>query len=650
MFINFFQKNTEKAITQYITTLILSAIIGLHFSDAQAANSSLTWVGDRLQSGNWSVANNWDGGDPNTTNYDATINRSGFRGVNLDKNFNVQTFNLNAGTLNTGTNILTVNETFNWTRGTLAGTGAIRAAGGLELGGNGLLAFKDSAVVINSTDQIANWNNGNFLMSFTGDSGFVNEIGALFIAKVDSGSMGLLSGRGKFDNHGAFVAGLTGADKVVTINTKMNNHGFVGTQIGELRLSGGGISTGSFVAGEQGKINFGGGVHELQASSSITGTNVEFGRFLGTTNIGGTYNVINTRISGGATANFNALESNTETLTLDGSGFSILGGSGSLVVANKTTFRNGVLQGPTSGTAPPALLFANGGLKLEGPGVKVIRGERILVAGGEDTSWDEGSIILANGRAEGSDISRGSVLFNNTVLTAKSVGGAIVGPGEVVNAGAFQVDLPELYEQIEGAPRNQILIKSNFTNQGVLALQGANLLIGGELEEENILNNTETNRFNGNFTQTETGITTIKIAGNDRGMEYDTLDVFKIAILDGAFFIKLVDDILLPDDSATVFIPEIGDFFDLVVAGEIIDNGFAFGGPHGQLFERSIVELADGRSAVRATFAPNLAAGFASIAADVSPIAASLVPIPSTLWLFMSALYGIWHIRIRQSR
>ncbi len=626
--VTFFQRNTNKKITLFISVLLLSANLGLHFSNAQAADASLIWVGDRLQSGNWSVASNWDDGDPNITNYDATINRTGFRGVNLDQNFDIQAFNFNGGTLNTNANTLDVNKTFNWTRGTLSGTGTIRASGGLELGGNGAMVFKDSAVVINSTDQIANWNKGNFLMPFSGDSGFVNETGGVFIAKVDMGSMGLLSGRGKFDNRGAFVASLSSPDKIVSINAKMNNHGFVGTQVGELVLSGGGTSTGAFVAGEQGKINFGGGVHELLESSSVTGENVEFGRFLGVTNIGGIYNVRNTSITGGATANFNAPVSNTETLTLDGSGFSILGGSGTLVVANKTTFRNGVLQGPTTGTAAPALLLANGGLKLEGKGVKVVRGERILVAGGDDTSWEEGSIILANGPAAGSAASRGSVLFNNTVFRAKAVSGSIVGPGGVVNAGAFIIDLPELYEKVEGETRKQILIKSNFTNQSVLALQGANLLIGGELEEGNILNNTETNRFNGNFTQTETGITTFKIGGNVQGIEYDTLEVFKIAILNGGLFIKLVDDILLPDDSAEAFKPEVGDFFDLIQAEQIIDNGFVFGGPHGHLFKRSIVELSEDRWAVRATF----------------------VPIPPAIWLFMSALLGIWGVRIRPSR
>lgn len=628
LYVTFFQQNNRKKITRFTSTLLLSASLGLFFSTAQAADASLTWVGDRLQSGNWSFASNWDGGDPNIPNYDTTINRTGFRGVNLDQNFDIQAFNFNGGTLNTNANTLNVNETFNWTRGTLSGTGTIRAAGGLELGGNGAMVFKDSAVVINSTDQLANWNKGNFLMPFSGDSGFVNETGGVFFAKADNASMGLLSGRGKFDNHGAFVASLSSPDKIVSINAKMNNHGFVGTQVGELVLSGGGTSTGAFVAGEQGKINFGGGVHVLLASSSVTGESVEFGRFLGTTNIEGTYNVRNTTISGGATANFNALASDTETLTLDGAGFSILGGSGAVVVANNTTFRNGVMQGPASGTAPPALVLANGGLTLDGPGVKVIRGERILVAGGENSSWEDGSIILANGRAEGSDISRGSVLFNTSVFTAKAVSGAIVGPGGVVNAGAFIIDLPELFETIEGETRKQILIKSDFTNQSVLALQGANLLIGGELEEGNILNNTETNRFNGNFTQTETGITTFKIAGSVQGMEYDTLEVFKIAILDGAFFIKLVDDILLPDDSAEAFKPEVGDFFDLIEAEEIIDNGFVFGGPHGHLFNRSIVELSEDRWAVRATF----------------------VPIPAAFLLFMSALFGIWGIKIRPSR
>jgi hypothetical protein len=623
--VTLFQKNTIIKIIRSINTLILTICIGLNFStSAQAADESLTWEGDGLHNGDWSVSDNWEGGDPNNINYDATINRTGFRGVNLDQNFDIQAFNFNGGTLNTNSNTLTVNETFNWTRGTLAGTGVIRASGGLELGG-GTMVFKDNAIVINSKDQTANWNKNNILMSFSGDSGFINEADALFIAKVDDGKMGLLSGRGKFDNQGAFVASLSSADKIITINTKMNNLGFVGTQVGELRLSGGSTSSGAFVAGEQGKITFSRGVHDLLPGSSITGSSVKFGGLLGTTNIGGVYNVSQTAITTGATANFNAPQSNTETLTLDGGS---IGGTGAIVVAAETTFRKGIIGGPTTGTAAPALLLANGGIKFESSGVKVIRGERILVAGGENSSWEGGSIILANGRAEGSDTSRGSVLFNQGVFTAKAVGRSVTGPGLILNAGAFIIDLPELYEKVEGQPRKQILIKSNFTNTSVLSLQGANLLIGGELEEGNIFNNTETNRFNGNFTQTETGITTFEIAGNDKGMEYDTLEILNSAILDGAFFIKLVDDILSPNPSVEAFNPELGDSFDLLVAGEIIDNDLVFGGPHGHLFKRSIIELPDERWAVRATF----------------------VPIPAAFWLFMSALFGIWRVGIRPSR
>ncbi len=612
---------------QMIKALVLTLIIGLNFSNVQAAYTSLIWTGDGLKNGDWSDPNNWEGGDPNIDHYDATVNGTGFLGIYLDKSYYdpVQNFNLNGGTLNTDSSTLKINGIFNWKRGTVSGNGKILAAGGMELGESGSMVFKDSATVINSKKQTANWNSSNFRMSFSGESGFINEAEALFIAKADNAKMGLIAGKGKFDNQGAFVASLSSTDKTVTLNTQVNNDGFMGAQIGELVLNGGGTSSGAFVSGEQGKITFKGGQYELLSSSSITGENVEFGRLRGTVNMGGTYNVRQTTITGGGTANFNALQSDMQTLILDGGS---LGGSGTVAVADKTIFRKGVIGGPEVGTAPPALLLANGGLKMESTGFKVIRGERIVVAGGQESSWEAGSLILSNGPAEGSTISRGSVLFIQGIFSAKAVGRSITGPGLVLNNGAFIVDLPELYQTVEGEPRKQILIKSNFTNASVLSLQGANLLIGGQLEEGNIFNNTETNRFNGNFTQTGTGITTVEIAGNVRGLEYDTLEILQTAILDGAFFIKLVDDILSPDASAQAFKPEVGDTFDLLVAGEIIDNGFVFGGPHGDLFRRSIVELPDSRWAVRATF----------------------VPVPASIWLLTSALLGIAGIRIRHHR
>lgn len=624
--VTLFQKNHTIKTIRITKTIVLTSIIGLNALSVKAADASLTWKGNSFKNGDWSIIDHWEGGDPNIDHYDATVNGTGFLGINLDKSFEdqVQTFNFNRGTLNTNTNTLKVNGIFNWKQGTVSGNGKILAAGGMELGGNGSMVFKDSAIVVNSKNQTANWNSNNFRLSFSGESGFINEADALFIAKADNAKMGLIAGKGKFDNQGAFVASLSGTDKAVTINSQVNNDGFMGAQIGELILNGGGTSSGAFVSGEQGKITFKGGQYELLPSSSITGENVEFGRLRGTVNIGGNYNVRQTTITGGGTANFNAPQSDLQTLILDGGS---LGGSGAVVVADKTIFRKGIIGGPAIGTAPPALLLANGGLKMESTGFKVIRGERILVAGGQQSSWEAGSIILANGPAEGSDISRGSVLFIQGVFSAKAVGRSITGPGLVLNTGAFIVDLPELYKITDGEPRKQILIKSNFTNANVLSLQGANLLIGGELEEGNIFNNTETNRFNGNFTQTATGITTVKIAGNIKGLEYDTLEILQTAILDGAFFIKLVDDILSPDDSVLAFKPDVGDSFDLLIAGEIIDNGFVFGGPHGDLFRRSIVELPDSRWAVRATF----------------------VPLPASVWLFISAFFGIWSVKLREN-
>jgi hypothetical protein len=226
--VNTFQQNTNKAKTRLASALILSAALGLYFSNAQATVTSCTWQGGALSPGKWSDPN-WNsdaacsGTFPNNNSgktFDATHPRGT---VTLDRDITIDTFNLSGGTL-TGSKNLTVNKTFNWTRGTVSGTGTVRAAGGLELNGN--LWIKDSATVINRAGEEANWIKGNFLM-FRGESGFLNEVGANFNVTADNGRMLAFGGGAKFDNDGTFTTNLSSVDSKVTIGALMNNRNLV---------------------------------------------------------------------------------------------------------------------------------------------------------------------------------------------------------------------------------------------------------------------------------------------------------------------------------------------------------------------------------------------------------------------------------------
>ncbi len=610
---NIVQKKPDKFMTRFANVLIFSAAFGLYFPNTQAANISCTWSGGALDAGNWTDSN-WNSDtacsgifpNNNSDTFDATHPRGS---ITLDRDITIEAFNLAGGTL-TGSNNLTVNKTFNWSRGTVSGTGSIRAAGGLEL--NGSLTFKDSATVINSAGQTANWSQGNIIM-FNGESGFVNEAGANFIVTADDGKMLVLGQGAKFDNDGVLVANLSSADSTVTINSQMNNRGLVGVQAGELQLGGGGTSSGSFVAAEQGKISFR-GEHVLQAGSSVTGSNVEFSQ-LGTTTIEGAYNVVSTEFKPGGKANFDSEGASfTETLTMSGGNLSGTG-TGALLVTGDATFSSGQMSG--SGQT-----IVGGKLDFNG-NFAAIRDDRVLLAAGSQASWTDGTILL---RDEGSAL----VVGPTTTFTIEADQGRMFGKGVLGNQGVLQVNLAEGAEPV--------VIKSNVTNFGSLILQGDNLLIGSETGGGEVINpfDNELTLFNGNFIQGETGTTFIDIAGNISGEEYDVLNIFENAFLSGMFDISLN------------FNPNDGDFFDILTAKTIVDSGLSLSGFSGELFDFAIVDLDTGNQALRLSFSPSSAFEPVSPASPASP--ASPVPIPATAWLFLSGLIGVWRSGIRQSK
>ncbi len=563
---SFIHNNTKKVFARFTNVLILSAIFGVYSSNILAANFSCTWTGGALDKGNWTDSKwNSDAGCNGTfpNNNGDTFDATHSRGIiTLNRNIEIEGFNLGGGTL-TGSNNLTVNKVFNWTRGTLSGAGTIRAAGGLLLNGN--LIFKDKATVINSAGQQAKWSQGNIIM-FRGESGFVNETGANFSITADANRMLVLGPGAKFDNDGTLTTNLSSAESIVTINALMNNRGLVDVQTGELRLAGGGTSTGSFVAGEQGKLNFRGGEHVLQAGSSISGSAVEFSQ-LGVANINGSYSVGNTELKTRGEALFNTELSQTETLTMSGG---ILSGSGILSVSGRTTFSSGEMNGE-------GFTITDGGLDLDGNFVS-IRDTRALAIGGELSNWTNGNILLRH---------EGSLIFNQpgTTFRIASDGGIVFGFGAIVNAGAIVVDLPE-----EAEP---VVIKSNVTNVGFLILRRDKLVIGNQVPPN--LFDSQLTLFNGNFIQAESGTTFFNISGNTSGEDYDVLNIIENASLSGIFDISLG------------FLPNEGDVFDILTAKTIVDAGLTLGGLHGNLFQFEVVNLSTGNQALRLTFSPSAA-------------------------------------------
>jgi hypothetical protein len=229
------------------------------------------------------------------------------------------------GTISNGTLLGTGNIQFTfltWTGGTMGDTGTT------TVGGPGFLTITGTSSktldrrTLNLPGTTTDWNGG----ALYGYNGAVinNGPGISSTFAVHTGqTMGTSGDTPVFNNFSHFLkddAGLT------TVSWLFNNSGSTEVDNGILSLAGGGTSSGSFVSflqiGSSGStLRFGGGTHNLTASSSIVGFNtVEFTgggvEMLGTDNVNGT--PASTTVSGGTVEFVGTTTAIGSTLTVSG--------------------------------------------------------------------------------------------------------------------------------------------------------------------------------------------------------------------------------------------------------------------------------------------------------------------------------------------
>ncbi len=186
--------------------------------------------------------------------------------------------------------------------------------------------------------------------------------------------------RSQFNNAGTFHKNGGGA---ASFSAEFNNTGTANVNDGELTLSGGGLSTGSFIVASPAKLRFNGGTYDLDIASSISGAGtVEMSS--GTVNLGGNYSLTGTTAISNGTANFNSA-GNTNLLTISGG---ILGGSGTLTASGPLTWTGGTMTGA-------GITQADGGIQMSGT-TKSLNAGRILNNVGSAT-WSEGNINSGGG-------------------------------------------------------------------------------------------------------------------------------------------------------------------------------------------------------------------------------------------------------------
>ena len=298
----------------------------------------------------------------------------------------------------------------------MSGTGTTQANGGLTL--NGAAKTLTSGRTLSNAGA-ATWSAGNF------NSGlgaiFSNTATGTWDVQFD-GTISHNQGGAvpQFNNAGTFTKS-AGAG-TATIGIAFNNSNTVQANSGTLALTNGGTSTGSFTAADLATLNFGGGTHNLNAGSSVSGAGT-IGFSGGTTNLAGlanTYNVTGRTLINGGTANFNSAAT-TGTLELSSG---ILAGSGTLTVSGLTTWSGGEMSG--TGTTQ-----ANGGLTLNGAAKTLTSGRTLSNAGappGRAGNFNSGLGAIFSNTATGT----WDVQFDGTI--SHNQGGAVP---QFNNAGTF---------------------------------------------------------------------------------------------------------------------------------------------------------------------------------------------------------------------
>ncbi|MCF6202909.1 MAG: hypothetical protein L3J59_04445 [Methylococcaceae bacterium] len=575
--------SSRRVLLLFTKTLILSASLGGYIPTIQAADFSCVWKGKILHAGKW-TDQSW--GDCNNTfpnntgsiTYDATL-RTGFSGVDLDQNIEIQNFSFNGGTFK-GENELIVNEVFNWSRGNLMGAGIIEVLGGLDLNSGRKVMGKEQTLI---NSQTANWSGGS--IDLFGTSELVNSHGATFNVTSDrlrmfgsSTSQFINEGNGSFNGNENGIIMIKLGDPTQNVQfdgPSFNNNGMVIVEQGIARLGGGGTSAGAFYAAEGQLLNFSGGTHVLLPGSSVLGSNIEFSHKDGggTTTIEGVYDVENTVISGNSVF-FNSAISYTSTLTQT---LGFLEGIGNIVATDKMTLSGGWIQSSKphiEGQQDQAILASLGELDINGSFIQIVGHRRVMNFG--IANWTSGGIRLHStlSRFENKEGAVFNIKENATFIVGAglNIGADPLTPleqGLFVNRGDIVVDLSD--------ERQPVQINTRLANLGKIHLQGNKLVFGSDLLQFN----------NGSL---------LFDIGGENLNELDVLNIAGEAKLDGLIDITLTNS----------FVPRSGATFDILVAGSISPfetiEGFSLGGQDGDKFDFDIVPLDSENQVLRLTY------------------------------------------------
>ena len=402
--------------------------------------------------------------------------------ANLTANSAVNAQNFNLGGVPAfldGTGMLTVSNVFNWTAGTMRGSGRTIIAPGAALNIlNGDTIYLFRALENGGT---AIWSGSGGLVA---DSGafITNRAGALFEAQNNTTfSWSGQNGSPRFDNAGTFRKRTGTGTTTFGSYFALNNYGAAEIQTGTLSLGGGGAHSGSFEVLAGAALTFPASTYTASGTSSLTGAG-QFNVSGATVTLAGLVNVSGSNTFSGGTANLtgnyictnNTVTISGATANFSGTGLvwpAVLNFTGGTLTGTSTVTVNNVMNwiaGTMAGTgrtiiAPGATLNLANASEV-GMSVRTLEnGGAILWTGTGNLSVGDGAIIT----------NRPGALFeaqNNTAFFAGNLGGA----PRFDNAGTFRktsTGATSFAATFSGGPA--------FNNYGTAEIQAGTLLCNG---------------------------------------------------------------------------------------------------------------------------------------------------------------------------
>jgi hypothetical protein len=504
---------------------------------------------------------------------------------------------------------------FNWSDGTLQGTGDVNVTGSLTIESGSLLG----RTLNNFGTGVWSAQKGAEEIELLSGATFNNEVGGtLAIQNLTSGAVGMqVDGTGTFSNAGSITVALQSLSSFSSVNCAANNTGHIDIQSGRFSLTGGVSSTaGAFTVASGASLALRGG-ETFDSASSISGAgNVEFDP--GSATIAGTYNITGATDFELVTGNVVDFSGNVlnvgQSLHL---GIAV-GGNVPVVTFHNTPISvtnlaldNGVL---TTGPIQTTNFNWDAGT-LQGTGDVNVTGS--LTIGGSNNNALVGRALNNFGSATWSTVTGfgqihlmagatlnnepgGTFMFQNRDLGNESgvlmlidgdgafnnAGNLLMAPLNPTNPSAIQCTFNNTgrldvqsghlsfnggYHQT-GPAANTILDGGSISNNAPLDIQagqitGSGTISGSVTNSGQVVPGTLGNpigviQITGKYVQTSSGALGIVLRGTAAGTQYSQLKVGGLATLDGTLDVSLVNG----------FTPAANDTFQVLTFGSRIGD------------------------------------------------------------------------------